>query len=101
MGKMRRFLVSLSAVLLALPASAQLVSPTAIPKGPNPPVVFLDGYQATCPGSFTGTFGNAAIVLQASGIASVFFDNCSVTAASGKPSIEVVASGFGAFLQSL
>jgi uncharacterized protein (TIGR03437 family) len=91
----------LSALLLAFPAAAQLVSPTAIPKGPNPPAIFLDGYQATCPGSFTGTFGNAAAVLQASGIVSVFFDNCTVAASSGKPTIEVMASAFGTFLQGL
>ena len=95
---MRRFLVLLSA---ALPAFAQLVSPTAIPRGPNPPVIFLNGYQSSCPASFNGTFGNADKVLQASGIVSVFFDNCTVAAASGKPSIEVVASAFGTFLQGL
>ena len=96
-----RFMVSLSALLLAVPVFGQLVSPTAIPKGSSPPVVFLDGYQSTCPGSFTGTFGNAATVLQASGLVSVFFDNCTITAASGKPTIEAVAAGFGTFLQGL
>jgi uncharacterized protein (TIGR03437 family) len=89
---------------IALPGAAQLVSPTAIPKGPNPPVVFLNGYQAICPGSFTGSFGNAATVLAASQIASVFFDNCSVNGATlpnGKPSIEGLAYSFGTFLQGL
>ena len=96
----RYFLLS----FLALPSFAQLVSPTAIPKGPNPPVVFLNGYQATCPGSFAGTFGNAAAVLAASQIASVFFDNCSVQGGSfppTMPSIEVLAYSFGNFLLGL
>jgi uncharacterized protein (TIGR03437 family) len=87
--------------MLSAPALGQVVAPNAIPKGPNPPAIFLDGYQATCPGSFQGTFGNADIVLAASGIASVFFDNCAVTAASGKPSIERIASEFGSFLATL
>jgi len=98
---MRLSLVPLAAFLLALPAFAQLVAPTAIPKGPNPPVIFLNGYQATCPTGFKDTFGNADTVLQASGIASVFFDNCSVTAISGKPTIEAVTAGFRAFLAGL
>src|SRR5437899_13093875 len=92
----------LLAGLLAVPAFAQLVAPNAIPKGPNPPVVFLDGYQQSCPGSFRGTFGNAATVLQATNIASVFFDNCTVAASSGsRPNIETLAAGFGAFLFNL
>lgn len=92
---------SLLLSFLAFPAFAQLVAPTAIPKGPNPPVIFLDGYQALCPGSFTGTFGNAATVLAASQIASVFFDNCSVAASSGRPAIEAMAYAFGNFLLGL
>ena len=98
---MRSLLLSLTALLLALPAAAQLVAPTAIPKGPNPPVVFMDGYQQACPGSFKGTFGNADSVLAASGIASVFFDNCTVSAPSGRPTIEAMAGGFGTFLFGL
>lgn len=98
---MRRILPLCAAFLSVIPAFGQLVAPNAIPKGPNPPVVFLDGYQATCPGSFSGTFGGADQTLQASGIASVFFDNCTVTATSGKPTIEAVAGAFGAFLAAL
>lgn len=98
---MRSLLLSFTALILALPAAAQLVAPTAIPKGPNPPVVFMDGYQQACPGSFKGTFGNADSVLAASGIASVFFDNCTVSAASGRPTIEAMAGGFGTFLFGL
>ncbi len=93
--------VTCASFVLALPAFGQLVAPNAIPKGPNPPVVFLDGYQATCPGSFNGTFGSADKTLQAAAIASVFFDNCTVTVASGKPTIEAVAGAFGAFLAGL
>lgn len=93
-------------LLLALPAllGAQLIpSGTPIPKGPNPPVVFLNGYQLSCPsGGFSGTFGNADKVLQEAQIATVFFDNCAVTSSlPGKPSIEALGAAFGAFLGSL
>jgi uncharacterized protein (TIGR03437 family) len=93
----RSLLIAVSGSVLAY---AQ-VAPTAIPIGTNPPVVFLNGYQATCPGNFAGTFGNAASVFAASGISTVFFDNCTVAAASGKPDIEAMAAAFGAFLGGL
>ncbi|HVW07092.1 MAG TPA: IPT/TIG domain-containing protein [Bryobacteraceae bacterium] len=93
-------------LLLAVPAllGAQLIpSGTAIPKGPNPPVVFLNGYQLSCPsGGFSGTFGNADKVLQEAQIASVFFDNCTVASSlPGRPTIEALGSAFGSFLGSL
>src|SRR3954469_11421816 len=93
-------------LFLALPCllSAQLIpSGSPIPKGPNPPVVFLNGYQPSCSGSsFSGTFGNADQVLQAAQIASVFFDNCAVTStSSGRPTIEQLGSAFGTFLHGL
>ncbi len=74
-----------------------------IPKGPNPPVVFLNGYQLSCSDSdFAGTFGKADQVLRASQIASVFFNNCAVAAqASGTPSIESLGIAFGQFLAGL
>jgi uncharacterized protein (TIGR03437 family) len=97
---MLRALVLFS-VILAPAAFGQLVAPNAIPKSANPPVIFVNGYQATCPSDFKGTFGNGDAVLAASGIASVFFDNCTVTGAAGKPSIEQLAAGFAAFLAGL
>jgi uncharacterized protein (TIGR03437 family) len=92
--------------LLALPGllGAQLIpSGSLIPKGPNPPVVFLNGYQLSCPsGGFSDTFGNADKVLETSQIASVFFDNCTVTSpVPGRPTIEALGAAFGTFLGSL
>jgi uncharacterized protein (TIGR03437 family) len=90
------------AVFLALPFTlgAQLIpAGQPVPKGPNTPVVFLNGYQIDCGGSnFAGTFGNADTVLQASQIVTLFFDNCSL---SDKPSIEALGIAFGQFLASL
>jgi len=81
--------------------NAQLVSSNAIPKGPNPPVVFLNGYQADCRGSnFAGTFGKFDSVLQAQNRTSIFFDNCAFTTLT-KPSIEELGNTFGAYLGSL
>src|ERR1019366_3322300 len=89
------------AVLFLLPfiATAQLVTPTTIPNG-TIPVVFLNGYQLGCIGDtgFSSNFGNADKVLQASGLVSVYFDNCSVT---GGPSIETLGVAFGNLLASL
>lgn len=94
------------ALLLALPCSlrAQLIpSGSPISKGPNPPVVFLNGYQPSCTGtSFSSTFGNAGQVLQAAKTTSVFFDNCTITSpTSGRPSIETLGAAFGTFLRGL
>jgi uncharacterized protein (TIGR03437 family) len=94
------------ALLLALPCllRAQLIpSGSPISKGPNPPVVFLNGYQPSCTGaSFSNTFGNADQVLQAARITSIFFDNCTVTSAtSGRPTIEALGAAFGTFLRGL
>jgi uncharacterized protein (TIGR03437 family) len=69
--------------------------------GPNPPVVFLNGYQLGCPGgptTFSSTFGNADQVMQANQFVSLFFDNCTV---SGNPSIEALGVAFGQFLAGL
>ncbi len=79
---------------------AQLIAPgQPVPRTPNPPVVFLNGYQNDCTGSsFANTFGIADQVLQADGEVSLFFDNCSV---SGKPSIEKLGTSFGAFIAAL
>jgi uncharacterized protein (TIGR03437 family) len=90
------------AILLALPCilSAQLIpAGQPIPKGPNPPAVFLNGYLRSCTGSdFAGTFGGADKVLQASQIVTVLFDNCSI---ANRPSIEALGVAFGQFLAGL
>jgi uncharacterized protein (TIGR03437 family) len=93
-------------IFLLLPGllSAQLVpSGSPIPKGANPPVVFINGYQLSCPsGGFSDTFGNADKVLAASQIASVFFDNCTVASStSSRPTIEALGAAFGTFLGTL
>src|SRR6476620_12456234 len=76
-----------------------LVLAQSIPHKDKPPVVFLNGYQNTCPGtSFAGTFGVADQVLQANGEVSLFFDNCSVP---GKPTIEELGTAFGNYLSGL
>lgn len=76
-----------------------MVSPNAVPNGVIP-VVFLDGYQLGCAGdsSFQSNFGSADQVLQAAGLVTVYFDNCTVT---GNPSIETLGNSFGQFLASL
>ena len=91
----------LATVLLfpGLVAAQYIPAGQPIPKGDNPPVVFLNGYHLTCTGtSLTGTFGNAAVVLQAAQRVSLFFDNCSIP---NRPSIERLAAAFGQFLTSL
>ncbi len=90
-------------VLPCLLGAQTVPSGSPIPKGSNPPVVFLNGYQISCPsGGFSDTFGNADKVLAASQIASVFFDNCGVTSTtSGRPTIEALGIAFGTFLSGL
>jgi uncharacterized protein (TIGR03437 family) len=92
------------ALLFATPLalSAQLVLSGPIPKGPNPPVVFLNGYQSGCSGTnFASNFGAADQLLQAQSIVSLYFDNCSVGSASNRPSIEALGIAFGQFLAGL
>jgi len=87
--------------LFAGSSLAQLIAPgAAIPRTSKPPVVFVDGYQQSCPGSFNGTFGIADQLLQSNGEASVFFDNCTVSG-SAKPAIETLGAAFGTFLAGL
>jgi len=92
-------------IAFALPLAAQLIpSGQPVPKGPNPPVVFLDGYQSTCTGSgFASNFAQADQLMQASNIVTLYFDNCTVTAPAGqtKPDIETVGAAFGQFLAAL
>jgi uncharacterized protein (TIGR03437 family) len=85
--------------ILPCVAGAQLVAPNAVPNG-SIPVVFLDGYQSGCTGdsSFKANFASADAVLQASGLVTVYFDNCSVP---NVPVIETLGAAFGQFLASL
>jgi uncharacterized protein (TIGR03437 family) len=81
------------------PAMAQLIpSGTAIPHTTLPPVVFIDGYQVTCPATFSGTFGIADQVLQSNGEVSLFFSTCSLPPTA---SIEDLAGAFATFLAGL
>jgi uncharacterized protein (TIGR03437 family) len=79
---------------------AQLLPPgTPVPRKDKPPVVFLNGFQASCVGSsFAGTFGQADQVLAANGEVSLFFDNCQFP---GSPPIETLGVEFGKFLAAL
>ncbi len=86
---------------LAFALNAQLIpAGSQIPKRSNPPVVFLNGYQFGCIGgaTFAGTFGIADQILEQANIASVFFDNCTI---SGSPSIEALGIAFAQFLTTL
>jgi len=71
-----------------------------------PPVVLLNGYQATCNGSSdsSATFGSMQALLVEAGWQVYFFDNCSVqpgTTGSARPDIEELAQAFGNFLAGL
>ena len=96
----------LALVLFLIPGFlvAQLITGTqTIPKGPNPPVVFINGYQANCTDTgLAANFGGADKVLQASGIVSLYFDNCSIGGTGSlRASIEAEGIAFGQFLASL
>jgi uncharacterized protein (TIGR03437 family) len=90
---------AVAGLLLTCSAWAQLIPPgTPVPLASKPPVVFINGYQSTCPGSFSGTFGTADTVLQSNGEVSLFFDNCSLPSSA---SIEDLGVAFGKFLSGL
>ena len=95
----RRFVYALF-FALAPAVFAQLIpAGQPVPKGANPPVVFLNGYQISCGDSgFAGIFQNADVVLQATGRVALYFDNCTVP---GKPSIEALGTAFGQYLAAL
>jgi len=76
-----------------------MISPGApIPRGSKPPVIFLNGYQNTCPVQFSDTFGIADQVLQSNGQVSLFFNSCSLPQTA---SIEDLGAAFGTFLAGL
>ncbi|MGD0298804.1 MAG: hypothetical protein ABSE86_16995 [Bryobacteraceae bacterium] len=99
-GRSRWARLALPGAFHAAVLSAQLIAPgQPVPHTPNPPVVFLNGYQEDCSGSsFAATFGIADQVLQSNGQVSLFFDNCTVP---GQPSIETVGSAFASYLAAL
>jgi len=67
--------------------------------GPQPTVVFVNGYQPDCTGAtLAGTFGIADQVLAARGRTSLFFNNCTF---AGRPTIEALGASFGAFIGGL
>ena len=74
---------------LALPLFAQ-----------RPPVVLMNGFQGECSANATAadTFGQLGDLLAAQGRPVLFFDNCRVTGAQGRPSIEELGQAFGQFL---
>jgi uncharacterized protein (TIGR03437 family) len=81
------------------PAGAQFIpSGTAIPHTTLPPVVFIDGYQSSCPATFSGTFGIADQVLQSNGEVTLFFGTCSLPPTA---SIEDLGAAFAKFLSGL
>lgn len=88
---------------LSVPLSAQLVLTGPIPKTTNPPVIFINGYQSSCGGSFSDTFTQADQVLAARGIVSLFFDNCSVAPAANaqKATLQAEGQALGRFIASL
>lgn len=92
-----RTVVSLLA--LVAPGCAQLIpAGTAVPHTTLPPVVFIDGFQLTCPATFKGTFGIADQVLQSNGEASLFFSVCNSPSSA---SIEDLGAAFATFLSGL
>jgi uncharacterized protein (TIGR03437 family) len=75
-----------------------------VPKGANPPVVFLDGYQSGCTGGndFPSNFTAADKLLQANSIVTLYFGNCTVAAQTGsQPDIETLGKAFGTYLAGL
>src|SRR5579871_4641824 len=93
----RTLIVCLAAAVC--PGWAQLIPPgAAVPRGSKPPVVFINGYENTCPSQFADTFGIADQVMQANGEVSLFFNTCSLASSA---SIEDLGAAFGNFLAGL
>ena len=98
MSRLRALVCLLAGVGLSN-AWAQLIpAGTAVPITTLPPVVFINGYQDSCPSTFSGTFGIADQVLQSNGEVSLFFSTCSLPATA---SIEDLAGAFTTFLAGL
>src|ERR1700694_4751727 len=93
--------VLLLPLVFCLMASAQLIPVgTPLPKTPNPPIVFVNGYQYTCGSTtqFADTFGKFDQFLQTSNRVSVLFDNCNYTP---KPALEDLGNQLATFLTAL
>src|SRR5580658_10284384 len=94
-----RLVICLLAGLLLTKAHAQLIpAGTPIPRTTLPPVVFINGYQDSCPSDFADTFGIADQVLESNGEVSLFFSTCSLPPTA---SIEDLAAAFATFLSGL
>ena len=99
MGSLRVSAGLLLGALLPFTTGAQLI-PTGmpVPRTTLPPVVFINGFQTSCPVKFSDTFGSADQVLQANGQISLFFSTCTLALTS---SIEDLAGAFAKFLGDL
>ncbi len=98
---MRSASAALLVLLVCSVSQSQLIpAGQPVPKTSAPPVVFLNGYQFGCTNdhSFAGSFDVADQILQANGLVSLFFDNCTV---SGNATIEALGAAFGQFLAGL
>jgi uncharacterized protein (TIGR03437 family) len=100
-----RFAFSSLAVLLCTAIGAAQLIPAGqpVPRGANPPVVFVNGYQTACTDSdFASSFGAADKLLQARSIVTLYFDNCSVIGIGPlRPSIEAEGAALAKFLNAL
>jgi len=83
--------------------AACLFSISAIAQDTRPPVILLNGYQATCGATSvsSGTFGQLEQKLTAQGLRVIFFDNCKYQNGLLKPSIEDLATALGTTIRSL
>jgi uncharacterized protein (TIGR03437 family) len=98
-GFMRPFILSGFLLVAVCSCWAQLIPPGApVPRGSKLPVVFINGYQNTCPVQFSDTFGTFDQVLQSNGEVSLFFSTCSMPQTA---SIEDLGAAFGSFLSGL
>jgi uncharacterized protein (TIGR03437 family) len=76
-----------------------VVAANPLPRSTRIPVILLNGWQLNCSNSsLPGTFGNLATWLNAQGVSTVFFDNCTV---GGSPSIEQLGDHLGELIASL
>jgi uncharacterized protein (TIGR03437 family) len=93
-------LASVFFLLCAAGRSQLIPAGQPVPKTSAPPVVFVNGYEFGCVNdhSFAGTFDVADQLLQAAGLVSLYFDNCTV---ANNPNIEALGAAFGQFLAGL
>src|ERR1700730_5362596 len=98
-GFMRVCMVGVFLLEAACSCWAQLIPPGApVPRGSKPPVLFINGYQNSCPVKFSDTFGTFDQALQSNGEVSLFFNTCRLAQAA---SIEDLGAALGSFLSGL